>query len=203
MIKDVPTTKTRRKKPGATPFEAAGLLDVPRTVVAKAIEQRVVLAPVSGSPPTRRLAEPELAVLALLKDVDIGLPVRTKLELARWVRSARPDRRPASLALRGGLTVTVRPEVADEVRRALAYLELRDRWIESDPEIKGGAPVIAGTRISAYGVADRVGAGDPIAEIAEEFPTIPLEAFQTAVTFAHLTPRRGRPRAHRPWVVSA
>ncbi len=199
----MPTTRTRKRGIEATPREAAALLDLPRTMVAKSIEQRVVLAPASGRPPVRRLADSELAVLALLKDVDVGFPVQTKLELARWVRSARPDRRPASLALRGGLTVTVRQEVADAVQRALAYLESRDRWIASDPEIKGGAPVIAGTRISAYSVADRVAAGDTVEEIAAEFPTIPVEAFHTAATYARLTPRRGRPRAHRPWLTPA
>jgi uncharacterized protein (DUF433 family) len=196
-------TKSRKRRIEATPREAAALLDLPRTMVAKAIEQRVVLAPASGRPPVRRLADSELAVLALLKDVDVGFPVRTKLELARWVRSARPDQRPASFALRGGLTVTVRPEVANAVQRALAYLELRDRWIARDPEIKGGVPVIAGTRISAYGVADRVAAGDSVEEIAAEFSTIPVEAFETAATYASLTPRRGRPRAHRPWLPPA
>ena len=198
-------TPTRVHRLHATPREVAGLLDLPLTAVEKAIEQGVIVARTTGHPRSRRLDDDEIAALALLKDVDVGLPVETKRRLAKWVRTARPDRAEpsASLRLQGGLAATVRPEVAREIAFAEAYLVARDRWIQRNPSIKGGVPVIAGTRISVYGVADRIADGDSIEDLCEEFPTIPAEVFATALSFARFNPRRGRPRAHRPWLAPA
>jgi uncharacterized protein (DUF433 family) len=197
------TLRSRRLR--ATPREVAGLLDLPLTAVEKAIEQHVVVARTGGQPRSRQLDDGEIAALALLKDVDVGLPVATKRRLAKWVRAERPDRgeTAASLPLRGGLAATVRPEVVREIALAEAYLIARDRWIERSPRIKGSMPVIAGTRISVYGVADRVADGDSVEDLSEEFPTIPAEAFATALAYARFNPRRGRPRAQRPWLAPA
>lgn len=73
---------------------------------------------------------------------------------------------------------------------AESYATLRDRWIETNPDIKGGEPVIRGTRITARGVAGRLDNGDTIEILTEEYPTIPAEAFLTAYTYAHGHPRR-------------
>jgi uncharacterized protein (DUF433 family) len=200
------STKAKSEVLTATPREAAGLLDLPLATVNKAIEQKIlVTGGASASSRMRRLADDELAALALLKDVDLGLPVATKRELARWVRRARPHRasEPPELILRGGLTVRYRKGVSRSVGAALRYLALRDRWIRHDAEIKGGVPVIAGTRISVYGVAQRIAHGDTIARLAEEYPSIPAEAFETAAAYARFHPRRGRPPAHRPWRATA
>jgi uncharacterized protein (DUF433 family) len=205
MIYAMPSIRTRTRRLSATPREVAGLLELPLTTVEKAIEQQVIVARTAGQPRSRQLDDGEIAALALLKDVDVGLPVATKRRLAKWVRSERPDRAEpsASLPLRGGLAATVRPEVAREIALAEAYLMARDRWIERSPEIKGGVPVIAGTRISVYGVAERVADGDSVEDLSGEFPTIPAEAFATALAYARFNPRRGRPRAHRPWLAPA
>lgn len=194
-------TRTRKSERRATPREAADLLDLTLGSINKAIAQQLVRSRTAGHPKTRWLAEPELAALALLKDVDIGLPLATKKQLTGWVRKERPHQQPAptQLTLRGGLTVEYRPAIKGFHEHVMRYLELRDQWIRSDSAIKGGLPVIAGTRISVYGVAERIATGDALDTLCEEYPSIPREAFETAIAYARSHPRRGRPRSHRPW----
>lgn len=197
-------TRTKESERRATPREAAELLNLPLGSVNKAIAQQLVRSRTAAHPKTRWLAEPELATLALLKDVDIGLPLAAKKRLAIWVRTEEPHRQQnlTELTLQGGLTVEYRAAIKsllDEVRR---YLELRDQWIRIDPDIKGGLPVIAGTRIGVYGVAERIASGDALDTLCEEFPSVPREAFETAVAYARSHPRRGRPRSHRPWLTT-
>lgn len=81
--------------------------------------------------------------------------------------------------------------------RTESYATPRDRWIEINADIKGGEPVIHGTRIGVRGVAQRLDHGDTIEILTEDYPQIPAEAFQTAHTYARAHPRRGRPT--RPW----
>ncbi|WP_195838302.1 DUF433 domain-containing protein [Methylocystis rosea] len=72
--------------------------------------------------------------------------------------------------------------------RAWDDADVRDAWIESIPEIKGGAPVIKGTRITAYAIEARLLHGDSLDEIAAENPDIPREAFVAALLFAKAHP---------------
>jgi uncharacterized protein (DUF433 family) len=68
---------------------------------------------------------------------------------------------------------------------------VRDTWIESIPGIKGGAPVIKGTRITVHAVEARLLHGDSLDAIAAENPDIPREAFAAAVLFAKAHPLAG------------
>lgn len=67
------------------------------------------------------------------------------------------------------------------------------RYIEIDPEIRGGEPVIRGTRITVYGVAQRIADGDTIEALLEEYPYMPREAFEQALLYAGTKSRRRRP----------
>jgi len=75
--------------------------------------------------------------------------------------------------------------------RAWDDVDVRDTWIESVPEIKGGAPVIKGTCITVHAVEMRLSHGDSLDEIAAENPDIPREAFAAAVLFAKAHPLPG------------
>lgn len=197
----MPTTTPKQAVRGATPREAAELLDVSLNSINKAITQQVVLVKRCGPTRTRWLDERELAALAVLKDVDLGLPLTAKRRLTGWVRTDRPYQQPgpAEFVLQGGLTVRCEPAVKHFIARVTAYLELRDQWIRIDPDIKGGSPTIAGTRISVHGIAARIASGDTFDMLCEDYPTIPRDAFETAVAYARSHPRRGRPRSDRPW----
>lgn len=53
-------------------------------------------------------------------------------------------------------------------------------WVESCPEVKGGAPVIRGTRITVEAVVGRIRAGDSIEDLVAEYPGVPEQAFRAA-----------------------
>ncbi len=77
--------------------------------------------------------------------------------------------------------------------RAERYVRLREQWIVSDPAIKGGEPVIRGSRLSVHSLAARIARGEDDAVLDEDLPHIPAEARQVAALYARANPRRGRP----------
>jgi uncharacterized protein (DUF433 family) len=81
--------------------------------------------------------------------------------------------------------------------RLYGYLQDRERFIESNPSVMGGEPVISGTRIPVRAIAVRIDGGESIADLREDYPEVPQEAFEAALTYAQAHPRRGRPA--RPW----
>lgn len=73
----------------------------------------------------------------------------------------------------------------DTLRRSRAV-------IESDPDIRGGVPVIAGTRIGAHEIADVV-YREGVDEVLEMYPSLDREKVDAAVLYAKANPRTGRP----------
>lgn len=47
--------------------------------------------------------------------------------------------------------------------------------VHTDPEILGGTPVFAGTRVPFQTLLDYLEAGDPLDEFLEDFPTVSRE----------------------------
>jgi uncharacterized protein (DUF433 family) len=97
------------------------------------------------------------------------------------------------LAMLGLLT-----DVDEALRRAERYVDLREKWIVRDPEVKGGEPVIKGSRVGVHTLAERIAQGEPEAVLDEDFPHIPAEAREIAVSYARANPRRGRPKQSAP-----
>jgi uncharacterized protein (DUF433 family) len=56
--------------------------------------------------------------------------------------------------------------------------------IRSDPEILGGIPVFAGTRVPVRTLLDYLEAGDSLAEFLEDFPTVTREQAVAAIQLA-------------------
>jgi uncharacterized protein (DUF433 family) len=141
-----------------------------------------------------------LTVVAILERAELPLPVRLKRRIRTWVDEATQQKRlrPAEIPVTRTIFIRVTPELVEVVKRGEEYLQRRDRYIERNPEIKGGVPVIRGTRLGVYAVASRVSAGDTIEDLVEDYPNVPREAFETALLYARAHPRRGRP-SRRPW----
>ena len=78
------------------------------------------------------------------------------------------------------------------------YRENRDRYITSHPDILGGTPVIAGTRISVYSILGRLQDGETADDITRDHPRISEQAIETAELYAKAHPLCGRPSG-RPW----
>ena len=71
------------------------------------------------------------------------------------------------------------------------------RAVESDPEILGGAPVIAGTRVPVHDVAASLAAGLPIGRIRTAYPSLSEEQIELASLYARANPLQGRPPERR------
>jgi uncharacterized protein (DUF433 family) len=173
--------------------EVVEIAHVPLGALDKAIEQKIVT--VHRRRERSLLASEDVGVIALLQKLALPLPVTVKRKIRRWVRETEPYRtgNGSELQLGDALVVRWSPEVSETVHAAESYARLREQWIETDPTIKGGEPVLRGTRIGVRAVAQRIEHGDTIQTLTEDYPHIPAEAFQTAYTYARAHPRRGRP----------
>ena len=56
--------------------------------------------------------------------------------------------------------------------------------IVSDPEILAGKPIIKGSRISVQLILEWIASGASVADIAAEFPHLPVEGIREAVIYA-------------------
>jgi uncharacterized protein (DUF433 family) len=170
--------------------EAAELSGASLAAVNKAIEQKVLR--------TRRragrtlLSPEEVGALAVLAETRVALPVAVKKRVAAWARSTPGAN--SELRLDGALVVRTGAKVEEAVGRARRYVELRERLIEVDPDVRGGAPVIKGTRVPVRGLARQIEGGETRAVLREEFSYMPEEAFELAPLWARANPRQGRPR---------
>jgi uncharacterized protein (DUF433 family) len=73
-----------------------------------------------------------------------------------------------------------------------------DTHIVVDDEIKGGTPVIRGTRITVYAILGRIDHGETIEDILDDYPNLTREAVEAAVAYARAHPFVARPGG-RPW----
>jgi uncharacterized protein (DUF433 family) len=177
--------------------EVVEIAHVPLGALDKAIEQKIVT--VHRRRERSWLASEDVGVIALLQELALPLPVTVKRKIRRWVRETEPYRTEngSELQISDALVVRWSPKVSETVHAAESYARLRGQWIETNPSIKGGEPVIRGTRVGVRAVAQRIEHSDTIQTLVEDYPHIPAEAFQTAYTYAKAHPRRGRPT--RAW----
>ncbi|MFO0850238.1 MAG: DUF433 domain-containing protein [Gemmataceae bacterium] len=56
--------------------------------------------------------------------------------------------------------------------------------VHSDPDILGGTPVFAGTRVPLKALFDYLGGGRPLAEFLEDFPPVSREQAVAALQLA-------------------
>lgn len=66
------------------------------------------------------------------------------------------------------------------------------RRIVEDPDVRGGLPVVRGTRINVYEIADAI-SKDGMEITLEDFPALSREDAEAAVLYAKVHPRTGRP----------
>src|ERR1700683_4895721 len=179
--------------------EAAEIGRIPLNAIDKAIEQGVVKAKRRAGKPL--LPAHEVALLVLLRQIDVPLPSKAKERLRRWLAHPQPQVVGAELAISEALRVAMTEDVAQTIERAESYARLRDRYVERNPAVMGGEPVIAGTRMPVRSLARLIELGETPDVLREDYPHIPEEAYSVAVQWTDANPRRGRPRA--PWDTGA
>lgn len=168
--------------------EAAKLSGASPTVINKAIEQRAVRT--KRSTAGSLIDARDAGALQIFAGLSFGLPVSMKRRVSTWLRNAEAG---AELPLSDALLVR-KSEASDEATaRALRYVELRERFLEINPDVQGGEPVIRGTRIAIRGLAKQIEAGETIEALRQEYDYIDPDAFEFALIWASANPRRGRP----------
>ena len=70
------------------------------------------------------------------------------------------------------------------------YVRLRDRYVERNPAIMGGGPVIRGTRVPVRTVGGLIEQGESREVMREDYPHVPEEAYAVAVRWTRANPRR-------------
>lgn len=179
--------------------EAALLADVSLRSVDKAIEERVV-KPSRSSKRVAALDSGDVLAIAMIARAGLPLRAETKRQINQWVHGFLAEDKvdeAKELLLSEVLVLRYDNDARELAERLFAYLETRERFIESNPSVMGGEPVISGTRIPVRAVAVRIDGGESIADLREDYPKVPQEAFEAALTYAQAHPRRGRPA--RPW----
>jgi uncharacterized protein (DUF433 family) len=86
----------------------------------------------------------------------------------------------------------------DQVLEGLREIEAMREYVVADPEIRGGEPVVKGTRVPVYRLAELANQGVPERELLEDYPGVSASALRAALTYARTHPRRGRPK-RGPW----
>ena len=61
---------------------------------------------------------------------------------------------------------------------------MRKQWIESNPAVMMGKPVIAGTRITVELVLEKLAAGETIEQLLDAHPRLTREAIRASLAFA-------------------
>ncbi len=72
------------------------------------------------------------------------------------------------------------------------YARLCERYVERNPAIMGGEPVVRGTRVPIRTVAGLIAQGESREIMREDYPQVPEEAYAVAVRWARENPRRSR-----------
>lgn len=206
---------------GVTTQEAAWLTELSAKLINRTID-RGELTRVAARRPLgrdRRLVASDVVYLALRRELSELLSQQARAELYHQLElnseiyfqllqsngkgpdleALTPDQVSSlRVSLAGG---TIRIELRDTIRRlARRWWALRDasQHVVSDPEIRGGEPVIRNTRVPVYLIADLRQQGASVKEILHDYPSLDTSMVRSAIAYADTHPKRGRRRS-APW----
>ena len=195
-----------------TPVEAAWLTELSAKTINATIDRGELKGVKRGRVARKRvrnLGTADVLYLMLRKEVAATLSASAKRELYQRLTEARLEvlsdsnspiggRCDGEIQLAGGV-------IRIELKSACSRLEKRWRVLRnaaqivvSDPTIRGGEPVIRGTRVPVYMIADLVKQGAGFPEILEDYPSLDAQMIQAALAYAQTKPKRGRP-SKVPW----
>lgn len=208
------TTTARRpikKREPITPVQAAWLAELPTKAINAAIDKGELSAVRKATTrrQARRLEIADVFYLILRKNLASLLSQTAKRELYErlvaanltdWsqqqVRSEFGSDCVISLG-NGVVRIQVKSACQQLVKRWEA-LRLAEQVVISDPSIRGGEPVIRGTRVPVFLIADLMEQGADIKEILEDYPSLNADKLRSALAYVRTHPRRGRPKK-APW----
>jgi uncharacterized protein (DUF433 family) len=150
---------------------------------------------------SRKLGAAEVVYLIVRRRAGRSLSPQARRELyaklleQRCAAGGSPD---ADIELADGLVRVEVKQAADEMAERWAALQDADALVVSEPEIRGGEPVLRGTRVPVYVIADLVAQGAEPGELLEDYPSLDADMIRAALAYAETNPRRGRPPS-APW----
>jgi uncharacterized protein (DUF433 family) len=183
--------------------EVAELSGAPKRLIEKAIEERILSVRSASSPVMRRaqrmLPAYSVAYAAALKGLGLSLSIKHKKRLAEVVAETPSTALPTKRAvIEPAVEIDIGRLVGDVMARTEKYRADRDAFIVVDDAIKGGTPVIRGTRMTVYAVLGRIDHGDTIEDVLSDNPDLTHDAVAAAIIYARTHPLVGRPGG-RPW----
>jgi uncharacterized protein (DUF433 family) len=181
-----------------TPNEVAALAETSKTIVEKALEQKILGAPRGARADRRLLPLHAVALVATAKILGRRLSVSDKKRVAREIASMSPEAlKTAEIEVAPSVVVRIGSLTREAVDRAERYAEARDAYIEIADGVQGGRPVIKGTRLTVSAIYGRLSSGDTLDTLMEDYPEIPREVFEAAFLYGKTHPRVGRPTSRR------
>jgi uncharacterized protein (DUF433 family) len=178
-----------------SPAQVAALLGLSQKDAFRVIDE--IPAEDRSKEKPRSLTREQLLFLVSLLEArrDVRLPEETKRTLYEDV--VRRGRRRKEKVRVGIWSLDLRGPRRELTTRLARYRRAR-KVVSQRKDIRGGEPVIRGTRISVYQLADMLEAGATKEEILAGYPTLDREKLDLALLYARAHPRRGRPPKH-PW----
>lgn len=195
-----------------TPVEAAWLTELSPKAINATIDRgelKAIRRRGATKKRARNLGPADVLYLMLRKDLGSVLSATAKRELYQRLieagfevlsdrNSSTAGQCDAEIKLAGGV---IRIEMKNACSRlAIRWRALRNaaQFVVSDPNIRGGEPVIRRTRVPVYMIADLVKQGADTREILEDYPALDAPMVEAALAYAQTHPKRGRP-SKAPW----
>ena len=123
-----------------------------------------------------------------------AMGVIEKFAKENWTRLRADPEHAKRLRFESGCVMISLGEPVSTAMVGLNKLDDALRRIVADPGVRGGLPVVRGTRINVYEIADAI-SKDRMEITLEDFPALSREDAEAAVLYAMAHPRTGRPRA--------
>ncbi len=187
-----------------TPREVAELAGISKRVVDKAIQEHVLparrpSARAGKQTLPRLLPSYAVAYAALITKLDLKLTkAHKKRLLSKLARLPPAEIRTARVELAPAVELDIGRLIGDVMDRAEHYRAARDKFIDKDEAIKGGTPIVRGTRMTVYSVLGRIEHGESVDDVLSDNPDVPREALEAAILYARTHPLIERP-AGKPW----
>ena len=169
--------------------EAALLTGLPLASVRRALEDKVIPSRrVRLRKAVQRLISREGLLCLKLEQLGVGqLPLAHRRRIYQAVLA-----HPEALQVNDSEAVIIDVRKAKrELRDSLDRYQLAEAMVAEDPEIMAGSPVIQGTRVPVYLIAEMRRQGASISEILEGYPSLMQEQIEAAELYARAHPRRG------------
>lgn len=184
-------TERRGDDPMLSVKEAAFVADVSPKAASQAIQRRLIRARMlrRGTERAQQGVGPAEAVFLRVQGV---LSTACRRRLYGEMRGKRLLDLPRHFET-DDVTVDLTSAIERVAERIEVLRAMRER-VAVDPEVRGGEPVLHGTRVPVHSIARKIELGALREELLEDHPQLRPEDIDTAVLFAEIYPRQGRPR---------